>query len=307
MVSFSFLYPTYLFFLFLIPLYIFIHLVTLRSAKSTALKFANFEAIARIKGVDFLSKNLIILVLSVLIIFLLVMAVSGLNLHITTSSSEHSFIIAIDSSKSMSANDMDPNRMEAAKRAAQRFIDILPIATKAGIISFSGNSFIEQDITESKSALKSAISDIQISEIGGTDIYEAVITSTNLLRGEASKAIILLSDGQINVGGVEESVLYANENGVIVHTIAIGTSEGGEASFGISKLDEDTLDALAYNTDGVFFKAESEEELFESLSDAILSTRQKVTLNMTGYLITAVIILFSIEFYLINSRYRRLV
>ena len=54
MASISFIYPQYLFFILLIPLFIFIHLATLKSTKSSALKFANFEAISRIRGVDLL-------------------------------------------------------------------------------------------------------------------------------------------------------------------------------------------------------------------------------------------------------------
>ncbi len=307
MVSISFLYPRYLFFLFLIPLFIFIHIVTLRASRTTALKFANFEAIARIKGVDFFSKNIITLFLSILIIFLLVMAVSGLTLHTTIKATDYSFVIALDSSESMGANDLLPNRMEAAKRAAVAFIDALPITTRVGVISFSGNAIIEQDLTESKSSMKSAVNEVQISEISGTDVYEAVITGTNLLSAENTKAIILLSDGQINVGTINDAIVYANENDIVVHTIAIGTEEGGETSYGLSKLDEDSLKALSYNTNGQFFRALDENELSNSFNEAIAKTERKVGINLADYLLIASILLFAFEYYLINSRYRRLI
>jgi len=307
MVSISFLYPRYLFFLFLIPLFIFIHIATLRASKTTAMKFANFEAIARIKGVDIISKNIIVLISSVLILFLLVMSISGLTMHTVIDATEYSFIIALDSSESMGAKDLLPNRMEAAKRSASAFIDSLPLTTRAGIISFSGNAIIEQDLTDSKGAMKSAVNDIQVGEISGTDIYEAVITGTNLLRAEKTRAIVLLSDGQLNVGIIDDAVGYANDNDIVVHTIGIGTEEGGETQYGLSKLDEDSLKALAYNTNGQYFRAIDEAELLNSFNEVIGKTKRKVGINFSNYLLIASILLFALQYYLINSRYRRLI
>jgi len=303
----SFLYPRYLFFLFLIPLFIFIHFATLKASRSTALKFANFDAIARIKGVDFFSKNIIILSISVLIVFLLIMAVSGLTYHTVVNTSSYSFVIAVDASQSMEANDVAPDRMSAAKKAAGDFIDSLPFGTRVGVVSFSGNALIEQDVTDSKSLVRGAIDNIGISSIGGTDIIEAVITSTNLLKGEDSKAIILLSDGQINVGGTDEVIQYANKNDVVIHTIAIGTEEGGATSYGISKADLDTLEALSYNTDGASFMATDVNEIYDSFNNAITLSDKKISINLSVYLLVACIILFSLEYFLINGRYRRLV
>ncbi len=307
MVSISFQYPQYLFFLLLIPLYIFIHFATLKTTRSTALKFANFEAIARIKGVDFFSRNIFILILSIFIEFLLIMAISGLTLHTVIDASSYSFVIALDTSKSMEANDFPPSRMEAAKRAAIDFIDELPATTRLGVISFSGNALIEQGMTDSRSLAKSALGNIDISEISGTDLVEAVITGTNLLNAEETRAIVLLSDGQINVGTLDEAITYANNNNVVVHTIAIGTVEGGVASFGLSKLDEDSLKGLSYNTGGEFFKAESNEKISESFDKAIRLTKRKVAFSLSNYLLIASVMLFSLEYFLISSRYKRLV
>ena len=307
MVSISFLYPMYLIFLLLIPLFIFIHLVTLKATKTTALRFANFEAISKIKGVDFFSKNIIILLLSILIVFLLVMSVSGLRIHATIQATEYSFIIALDTSQSMEAEDVFPNRMGAAKGAAVDFIKGAPITTRAGVVSFSGNAYIEQDLTDNKNLVKTAIDNVQISDISGTDIYEAVITSSNLLRSEESRAIILLSDGQINVGSIGDAIDYANENNVIVHTIVVGTEEGGKTSYGVSKADEDSLKSLAYNTDGVFSSATDEAELLNAFNNAMEKTAKKTAINVSTYLLIVAILLFGLQYFLISSRYRRLV
>ena len=115
MVEISFIKPSFLFLLALIPLIILIHFVTLRRKRSHALNFANFEAIARIKGVDLLSKNIFVLILTTIISLLLILSLSGLTLHRTVFASSFSFVVAIDSSRSMEANDFSPNRIEAAK------------------------------------------------------------------------------------------------------------------------------------------------------------------------------------------------
>jgi Ca-activated chloride channel homolog len=307
MVSISFTHPVYLNLLFLVPLYIFIHIATIKATKTKAMKFANFEAIAKIKGVDFFSKNVMTLILSIIIIVLLVLSVSGLIFHTTIDASVHSFVIAIDSSQSMEANDIFPNRMEAAKIAALTFVNSAPLSTRIGVISFSGNALIEQGVTDDKSLIRRGIENIEVSEIGGTDLLEAVITSTNLLKGEVTKAIVIMSDGQINVGNIPDAIIYANENDVLIHTVGLGTEEGGRARYGISKIDEDSLKALSYNTEGEFYRAINQDELDNSLKEAIVKTRGRIGINLTNYLLLAAIIIFSLEFILINSKYARLI
>lgn len=296
--------PLFLLLLNLIPLIILIHFIALKRKRVNALKFANFEAIARIKGVDLISKNIFILILAIIIVMLFVFSLAGLNIQRTLYSSSFSFALAVDSSKSMEATDFFPNRFEAAKDTALSFVDSASSGTKIALVSFSGNAFIEQRLTEDKSLVKQAINNIQPTSVGGTDISEAVVTSANLLEGEPAKVVIVLSDGQINVGSLDEVIEYANKNDIIVHTIAIGTQSGGSTSYGISKLDEDALKAIAYNTNGEFFKAENKEALKEAFSKIMDLKLKKVTFNMSNYALLAALILFVVEYILVNTRYK---
>lgn len=302
--SFDFIKPDYLIFLVAIPLIIFLHFYMLKRKRSHALRFANFNAIAKVKGVDLLSKNIVVLAMTLLIALLLILSLSGVKIQRTLYASSFSFVLAIDSSQSMEATDFYPNRLEAAKTTALDFIETTPLGTRLGVVSFSGNSFIEQDITEDKEFVKLAINDIPLSAIGGTDLKEAVITSTNLLQGEEAKSIILLSDGRINVGTIEEAINYANEHDVIVHTIGMGTESGGLTSFGLSKIDEDSLKALAFNTGGTYSKADSVDLLSEAFGQVIELKFKKVTLDISRYLLFAALVLFIIEYILISTRYR---
>jgi Ca-activated chloride channel family protein len=161
-------------------------------------------------------------------------------------------------------------------------------------------------MTEKKDELKRAIDSIIISGIGGTDLYEAVLTSTNLLKNENQKAIVLLSDGQVNVGNVDDAVEYANANNVVINTIGIGTPEGGQTEFAISKLDEDSLKSLAYSTGGVYFSAANKQNLTNSFSQIFKVTRRKVTIETVDYLLLLAIILVVLEFFLSNTKYMNL-
>jgi Ca-activated chloride channel family protein len=299
-----FLRPQYLLLLFVVPLLIAIHFVTLKSKKQEAILFANFEAISRIKGIDIYSKNIFILALSIAMIFFMVLGISGLTFKQELYSESFSFVVAIDNSQSMSANDMLPTRLDAAKRISSEFVDSAKIGTKIGVVSFSGNAVIEQGLSDDKDIVNARIREIVISNVGGTDIDGAVNAAVRVFGDEENKALILLSDGQINTGDINDSLDNAVKRGIVINTIALGTLEGGEAVYGMSKLNEDVLKAFAFNTGGRFFKAGSAEELkkdFESISSSKLT---EVNINLSNYLFFAAIIIFVIEFVLINTRYR---
>jgi len=305
MALFTFARSIYLFLLVLVPVLIFIHFVILRRKRSHALSFANFDAIARVKGIDIISKNLSSLILTAIILVLLILALSGLTYHRNLFASSFAFTIAIDASRSMEADDFLPNRLEVAKQTAMAFVDSSPPGSKMAVISFAGNAFIEQDLTEQKPFIKQAIKNIQISSVGGTDINEAVITGTNLLRDSEAKSIIILSDGALNVGSIDDAIDYATKNNIIVHVIGIGTVEGGSTTYGgLSKLDEDVLKSMAFNTGGQYFEVENREQLEESFRTVLGLKLGKVGFDLTHYLLLITLVLFVVEYVLTNTRYR---
>lgn len=296
----SFTNPLYLSFLFAILVLIFLHFYGLKNMKGRALKFANFEAIARIKGIDLYSKNILLLIFNILFVILLVFALSGLTLHKEVYSSSFSFIIAIDNSGSMSASDISPNRLSAAKEIATNFVDSLPYESYVGIISFSGETINEKGITKNKQEIKQTIENIELSSVGGTDIFEPVSNAVKLFGGEKNKALILLSDGQINTGSVNEAADYAKFNEMIVHTIGVGTVGGGNASYGLSKLDENSLKSLAYNSGGEYLNAENKEEIASSFNQLVGVTRKLGSIDLSSYLISSAIVLFVVKEFLLS-------
>lgn len=291
----------YLYFLFSIPLFILFHFYNLNKPKKNSLKFANFEAIARIKGIDLYSKDLKKLFLNIIIISLLTLSLSGLNIHKEMNASDFSFIIAIDASQSMSATDLNPTRLETAKKSAIEFIKTLPPESKVGVVSFIGNTYIEEDLTKNKQELIDSIQKIEIHNFGGTDIFEAISISSYMLKGEENKAIILLSDGQLNVGNTEDIIELANKNSVVIHTLGIGTVEGGNTAYGLSTLDEKILKSIAYNTKGEYFKITNKESLESSFKEIAPLTRKMGKINLSIFLGFVAIIIFFIKETLIRE------
>jgi len=237
----SFNNPQYLFFLLSIPLLIISHFFTMVYLKRRAFKFANLEAIKRVTGGEkaefrntiFLSRNIGLLVLRVLVLAFLIFSAAGMVVWIDQLTSQFDVVLVIDSSASMLADDFLPNRLEAAKVAASDFASKLSSETSMGVISFSGTSFVDSPMIGDIDLLRDRIEDIQIKRSGGTDIGGAIVSGTNLLlakeaNSEHARVMVLLTDGQHNAGTpVEEGIFYAKENNVRVFTVGMGTEAGG--------------------------------------------------------------------------------
>ncbi len=297
--------PQFLLLLLVIPLLIFFYIFSLKSIKKRAVKFANFEAITRIKGVEIFSKNLVMLYINIIIVFLVVFSISGVSVIRDVSASQVSFVLAIDSSGSMVAEDIFPNRIEAAKKASIDFLKMVPEKTRIGIISFSGTAFIEQELTEDKDLLKKVIKDLNVKMIGGTDILGAITHSTNLLMGEEAKTIVLISDGQANINTLQDVIDYSNNNQVRIHTLGIGTSEGGTDNSGaVFKLSEDTLKTIAQNTDGKYYHVEDVEDFYYSLSEIVDINKKRAVYDFSLYFMIGALFLLIVSFVLTNTRYR---
>ncbi len=304
MAYFTFSSPLYLNFLFLIPLLILIHVWTLRGRHKRAITFANIEAIERVSGAELFSRNLTPLFLTISVVACLTLALAGTTFHIERKASAFSYVLALDASPSMTATDVLPSRLFAAKQAAKAFVDAVPLSTKVGIVSFSGVSYIELTLTDDKRVLKDTIDALDIKAVGGTNILDALITSVNIMEGEDAKAVVLLSDGQLNVNTVEDILRYAKRSNVILHTLGIGTLEGGEAEYFISKLDEDALKALAYNTRGKYYHVLDQDTLKRAFDDIAVSTESLVGIALSVYLLIGSFVLIVVQWVLVNTRWR---
>jgi Ca-activated chloride channel family protein len=303
----SFENPFYLFALaVVIALVIFIYFFSLKHLKKRAIKFANFDAIERVTGAEILSKNVTLFYIRIVIVILLVLSLSGIRFYYIGPASSLSYVLAIDSSVSMGATDIFPNRLEASKEAAIKFVDDTPVGTEIGLISFAGTSFIEEAITLDKEQVKRSIREIELKESGGTDMFGAIITSKNLLKAEEKNgAIILLTDGQFNVKTLEEVLVYLE--GTPVYALGVGTETGGEyLGTVVSRLESETLKTIADYSGGAYYNVTSQEEIENAYSEIITLKRDRKTIDLSVWFLIIAIALVLVDWFLGSSKFRSL-
>jgi len=184
-------------------------------------------------------------------------------------------VLCIDVSGSMTAQDFTPNRMEAAKKVAEDFINNRP-DDRIGIVIFSGESFTQCPLTTDHYVLTSQIQQIRNGLLeDGTAIGSGLATSVDRLRNSKakSKVIILLTDG-INNGGLIDPATakeIAKTFKIKVYTIGVGTD--GYAPTPVSTpmgivmqnekvaIDEKLLRNIADETGGKYFRATDNQSL----------------------------------------------
>lgn len=202
-------------------------------------------------------------------------------------------VLSLDISSSMYARDFNPDRFEAAKEVAARFIQGRE-NDNMGLVMFAGESLTGMPMTVDRARLLNYLKDVKIGMLeDGTAIGDGIATSLNRLKeGKAkSKSIILLTDGSNNTGVVApiSAAEVAKEMGVKIYTIGIGTNGTapypvrnafGQIEFVPQKveIDESTLRSIADMTGGKYFRATDNNTLSDVFAeiDALEKTRMDV-------------------------------
>ncbi len=186
-------------------------------------------------------------------------------------------VMAMDVSASMLAKDLKPNRLEALKVVASRFVNQRP-NDRIGIVVYAGESYTKTPITSDKRIVLNTIREITWGALeDGTAIGMGLGSAVNRLKNSQakSKVIILLTDGVNNSGFVDPRTAaeLAKELGIKVYTIGIGTN--GTALFPVAKdpagnlvfrnvpveIDEALLKYISAQTEGKYFRATDNETL----------------------------------------------
>lgn len=286
----TFLSPTRLWLLLIVAALACAYLLMQRRRKDYALRFAASELFDSIAESTPGWRRHVPAVVFLLGLATLVAAIAQPARQVRVPRERATVIVAIDVSLSMQAEDVDPDRIQAAQQAAIRFIDELPPTLNVGIVSFAGTASVLVSPTVDRLPATTAINNLQLAE--STAIGEAIFTSLDALKnappdesGEPPPArIVLLSDGQTTVGRPDEAaVSAAREAEVPVSTIAFGTSEGFvvldnpetpqvEQDRTPVPVEEDNLRSIADDTGGAFFTASSLDELedvYDNIGSAI--------------------------------------
>ena len=182
-------------------------------------------------------------------------------------------IVALDVSSSMLAEDIKPNRLERAKRKISDLLDMME-GDRIGLVAFAGTSFVQCPLTLDYGAARLFLSaiDTQLIPVQGTALGNAIKTSVKAFRSQEkkSKALILITDGEDQMGKALSAAKSASAQGVKIYTIGIGGEIGaplpnpsGAGGFRknqqgeviLSKLDETTLQQIALETGGSYVRS----------------------------------------------------
>lgn len=213
-------------------------------------------------------------------------------------------VVTLDVSLSMAATDVDPDRITAAKAAAQSFVDGLPERFNVGLVAFSGTASIVVPPTLEHQRVTDAIATLGLG--GGTAIGDAVSTSMEAVRGVPGGSgeetvpahVVLLSDGANTAGQpISVGMEQANAAGVPVSTIAYGTPDGVvQTRGGLMRVpvDAPALADLAEQTNGRAYQAASGEELsavYDDIGSQVGTTteRREVGAGFAGLALLAAV------------------
>jgi len=311
-----FLWPLMLWLLLLIPALVVLYILAQRKRQRYALRYASLslvkDALGRGPGLRrHIPPALFLSGLAVMIV-----ALARPYTQVTLPSQEGTVILTMDVSGSMRADDLKPNRIEAAKSAARSFVEKQPSGVRVGVVSFSDNAFLVQAPTDDREAVLAAIN--RLTPQRGTAIGRALLTSVDAIFEEANAEggqpssasdptptptpvpqgvyepaiIVLLTDGESNQGPRPLDVVdQVAARGVRVYTVGVGTAEGTvlhiQGRSIRTRLDEEMLKRVASATDGIYYNATNEKDLvaiYDSLSTHLVFKKEQteITAIFTG-------------------------
>ncbi|MDF1548876.1 MAG: VWA domain-containing protein, partial [Bacteroidales bacterium] len=195
-------------------------------------------------------------------------------------------VIALDVSNSMLAEDIKPNRLEAAKRAIGRMLENLD-NDKIGLIVFAGSAYTQVPVTTDYTATKMLLSTLSTNVVQeqGTAIGDAIRLAMKSFspKNEEKKALVIITDGENHEDNPIQAAEEAKEKGIVIYTIGLGDTKGtpipipGSSDFRrdrdgkviMTSLNENMLIDIANATDGKYIRANNTRIGLAALYDEI--------------------------------------
>jgi Ca-activated chloride channel homolog len=226
----------------------------------------------------------------------LIVAVARPEATVKVPKDEASIMLATDASGSMEADDVEPNRLEAARRAAKTFSDGLPEDFRLGLAAFSESVTPVVPPTTDRDRVDAALDTLEPQR--GTAIGDALQTSLQAIRPiepeqprdgrrRPPAVIVLLSDGENTVGTADpvDMAREARRQGIPINTVALGTDDGsiqrpgplGPTTIPVPP-NREALREIADESGGRFFEAPDAdrlESIYENLSTRIGYNKEK--------------------------------
>ena len=236
-------------------------------------------------------------------------------------------IVALDISNSMMAEDVAPNRLERAKQMLSKMMDNM-VNDKVGLAVFAGDAFIQLPITCDYVSAKMFLNSITPSLIKtqGTAIGQALATSIRCFgeQSDASRAIILITDGENHEDDAIAVAKRAKEEGIKVMVVGIGKPEGSpipvpgtnnfmkdrQGNVVVSKLNEEMCREIAQAGGGIYVRCDNTNTAMRTLQKELdtLATQEIETQVFTDYneqfqsFALIALLLLVIDFFIFNRK-----
>ncbi|HLB46463.1 MAG TPA: VWA domain-containing protein [Anaerolineales bacterium] len=305
----SFIWPTMLVLLMLIPLFVGLYLRMQQRRRRLAASYGSLGFVQEAAGRGPGKRRHLPPALFLLSLTMLIVALARPQTTVSLPRVEGIVILAFDVSGSMAADDMKPTRMEAAKAAVRDFVQRQPPSVRIGVVAFSDNGFSVQAPTNDREAILASIN--RLTPQRGTSLGNGILASLNTIAANAEQTprllsnltpaptatptpvpqgtyspavIVLLSDGENNeFPDPFAAAQAAADRGVRIYTVGIGSVAGTPLhinGFTVhTQLDEATLQQIAQLTDGVYYNAENEQDLraiYENLDPQLVIKPEKM-------------------------------
>jgi Ca-activated chloride channel homolog len=293
----SFASPAFLWLLLLVPPLVYWY-VRRHGAATADVRFSTLRAFAGVRPTWKERFRHLPFALRMITVALLIVALArpqsvsqGENIH----TEGIDIVLLLDISTSMLAEDFQPNRVEAAKDVAQKFVDGR-LNDRIGLVIFAGQSFTQCPMTLDYRVLKNLLRQVRPGMVeDGTAIGMAIAQGVNRLKDSKakSKVMILLTDGVNNRGEVDPltAAQIAQTFGIRIYTVGVGTE--GEAPYPVQTpfgvryqnipvdVDEKTLQKIAEITDGQYFRAKNNRTLRDIYTE--IDQMEKTRIEVRAY------------------------
>ncbi|HEU5246132.1 MAG TPA: VWA domain-containing protein, partial [Candidatus Udaeobacter sp.] len=209
-------------------------------------------------------------------------------------------LIAVDTSRSMLSNDVQPNRLDRVKLAIQDLINQLQ-GDRVGLIAFAGRAFLQAPLTIDYDAVVEAVNDLDTKTIpeGGTNISSAITLATQSFGKSAmgNRALVIFTDGEELNGDAVKTAKEAADAGVRIFTVGVGTLQGslipvtgddGQTDFVKdlsgqvvkSKLDDKRLREITQATGGFYLHLENGPRTMQQIQNEGLAKMQAAEMDV---------------------------
>lgn len=284
--------PIILLFLVALPLSFVAYRKITEKKRRQAIKFSHLGFIKSALGDKKKSKrNEILFYLSLLMIALMIIGFSNPHIPLEQTKEGVNVVLVIDVSGSMQATDYEPSRLGAAKSSAEILIDSLKPKDHIGIVTFESGATTAAYLSPYKEKVIEKLRSIAPRE-GKTAIGDGLGLGIDMASSIPNKkrVVILLSDGVNNAGVItpEEAVQFANANNIQIYTIGLGSEDKvilGYDWFGnpqYAELDEETLQTIASETGGSYFKSvdgETLDEIYGNIGEDIEREQEETNIK----------------------------